>query len=117
MAARKNKKLKKAMHGLERRLERRMAGRNGQNAWGDGQGTGPLGGLAQLLPSRRSEQFLLGAAIGAAAAYVLADDELRGKLIKSGIKLYSSVMGGFEEMREQVADIQAEVQAEQNGAA
>jgi hypothetical protein len=112
MAAKKNKKLKKAM----RRLERRMGSRTGQNAWGNGQGAGPLGGLSQLLPSRRSEQFLLGAAIGA-AAYVLADDELRGKLIKSGIKLYSSLMGGFEEMREQVADIQAEVQAEQNGAA
>ncbi len=113
MAAKKNKKLKKAM----RRLERRMGSRTGQNAWGNGQGAGPLGGLSQLLPSRRSEQFLLGAAIGAAAAYVLADDELRGKLIKSGIKLYSSLMGGFEEMKEQVADIQAEVQAKQNGAA
>jgi hypothetical protein len=114
MAAKKNKKLKKAM----RRLERRMKGGNGQNnVRGNGQTPGVLSGLSQLLPSRRSEQFLLGAAIGAAAAYVLADDELRGKLIKSGIKLYSSLMGGFEEMKEQVADIQAEVQAEQNGAA
>lgn len=77
---------------------------------------GMMGGLTNLLPAGRSEQFLLGAAIGAAAAYVLSDEALRGKLIKSGIKLYSSLMGGYAEMKEQMADLQAEVEAERQGA-
>jgi hypothetical protein len=77
---------------------------------------GLFGGLARMLPAGRTEQFLLGAAIGAAAAYILSDEELRGKLIKSGVKLYSGLVGGLEEVKEQVADIQAELQAEQSGA-
>lgn len=77
---------------------------------------GMMGGLTKLLPAGRNEQFLLGAAIGAAAAYVLSDEELRGKLIKSGMKLYSSLMGGYAEMKEQMADLQAEVEAERQGA-
>ncbi|WP_040566740.1 hypothetical protein [Magnetospirillum molischianum] len=81
-------------------------------------GTGGLfAGLGRMLPAGRTEQFLLGAAIGAAAAYVLSDEELRGKLIRSGVKLYSGLVGGLEEVKEQVADIQAELQAEQSGAA
>jgi hypothetical protein len=78
---------------------------------------GVFAGLARMLPSGRTEQFLLGAAIGAAAAYVLSDEELRGKLIASGVKLYAGLVGGLEEVKEQVADIQAELQAEQSGAA
>ncbi len=77
---------------------------------------GLLGGLSKLLPSRRSEQFLLGAVIGAAAAYVLSDDELRGKLMKSGIKLYASLASGYEEFKEQMADLNAEVEAERQKA-
>ena len=64
--------------------------------------------------SRRTEQFLLGALIGAAATYVLTDEKLRGKLIKAGVGLYSTVAGGFEEMKEQVADIQAEIQSDRH---
>lgn len=76
-----------------------------------------MNGMPHLLKSRRSEQFLLGALVGAAAAYVLSDEEVRGKLIKTGIKLYSNVVGSFEEMKEQVADLKAEVEAEHQGEA
>lgn len=86
-----------------------MQGMNGRN------GGGMMSGLAKMLPAGRTEQFLLGAVIGAAAAYVLSDEELRGKLMKSGIKLYSSLMGGYAEFKEQMADLQAEVDAEQQG--
>lgn len=79
-----------------------------------GQGNGLFAGLTRLLPSRPSDQFLVGAAIGAVAAFVLTDEELRGKIMRSGIKLYSSVMGGIEEMKEQAADLQAELDAQQN---
>ncbi len=76
-----------------------------------------LQGLPAMLRSRHTEQFLLGALIGAAAAWVLADEELRGKLVKAGIKLYAGVAGGLEEMKEQMADIRAEVEAERHGGA
>jgi len=79
------------------------------------QNQGLLGGLSNLLPGRPSEQFLVGALIGAAAAYVLSDDELRGKIIRSGLKLYGNLAGGLAEMKEQVADLQAELEAEQAG--
>lgn len=100
MAKNKHKKSKNG----KRRMDRQMAAWNGQP-----QGAGLFGGLSKLLPSRRSDQFLLGAVTGVAATYVLSDDELRGKLIKSAIKLYSGLAGGIEEMKEQVADIQAEL--------
>lgn len=73
---------------------------------------GLLQGMAAFFPSRGTEQFVLGMMIGAAAAWVLTDEELRGKLVKAGMKLYAGVAGGFEEMKEQMADIRAEVEAE-----
>ena len=93
------------------------------DAWGNTGhrliGVAAMRGLSDDLPAflrtRNSEQFLLGALIGAAAAWVLSDEELRGKIVKSAMKLYAGVAGGFEEMKEQMADIRAEVEAEQHG--
>lgn len=73
-----------------------------------------LHGFQGLLGSRHTEQFVLGALIGAAAVYVLGDEEIRNKLVKTGMKLYANVAGGFEEMKEQMADMRAEVEAEQS---
>lgn len=108
MAKKKGKKAKRM-----KRMMREMAA---WNAAGNGrmQGNGLFSGL---LPARRSDQFLLGLALGGVAAYVLGDERLRGRIMKSGVKLYTSLMGGFEEMKEQMADIQAELAAEQDGAA
>lgn len=77
--------------------------------------SGFLQGMPAFLRTGNTEQFLLGALIGAAAAWVLSDEELRGKIVKSAMKLYSGVAGGFEEMKEQMADIRAEVEAERHG--
>ena len=49
------------------------------------------------------------------AAYVLADEELRGKLFKGAIKAYANMMGSVAELKEQFADLSAEVEAEQSG--
>ena len=86
---------------------------NGAPAQGNNGQGGMLNGLTRLLPGRPGEQFLVGALIGAAATYVLADEALRGKLIRSGLKLYSELAGGLAEMKEQAADIQAELAVEQ----
>lgn len=115
------KKTKKALRKLkkqQRQYEAAMAAGapiGGGMGAGMARGQGPLGGLSGLLPSRRSEQFLVGLLVGAAAAYVLSDEELRGKIVKSGLKLYGNLAGGLAEMKEQMADLQAELEAEQAG--
>ena len=73
--------------------------------------------LGGMLGSRKTEQFVLGALAGAAAVYVMGDEELRGKLVKAGMRFYSNISGSFEEMKEQMADIKAEMAAEEHGAA
>ncbi|MBA4194813.1 MAG: hypothetical protein C0451_09635 [Comamonadaceae bacterium] len=73
--------------------------------------------LPAFLRTRNTEQFLIGAVVGAAAAWVLSDEELRGKILKSAMKLYAGVAGGFEEMKEQMADLKAEAEAERHGEA
>jgi hypothetical protein len=85
-------------------------------------GFGPAGynpdflrGMSTFLPPHHTEQFLMGLLVGAGAAWVLNDEELRGKLIKAGMKLYANVAGGFEELKEQMADLKAEVAAERHG--
>lgn len=74
---------------------------------------GLLHSLQGLAGSRQTEQFILGALIGAAAVYVLGDEQMRGKIVKAGMRLYSGIAGGFEEIKEQMADLKAEVAAEQ----
>ena len=105
--------------------QRRKDARNGMAAdagWAGGTGQGGLGagflrGIPGLGRLSRNEQFLLGALIGAGAAWVLSDAELRGKVMKAGMKLYANLVGGFEEMKEQMADLRAELEAEQHGGA
>lgn len=107
--AKKNKQKKNK--GFRRRdLENLMALQMGQ-----AQNQGLLGGLGRLLPAGRTEQFLLGLALGGVAAYLASDQEIRGKLFKGAIKAYANMAGSLAEMKEQMADLQAEVQAEQNG--
>jgi hypothetical protein len=100
--AKKNKKLKK--------LKKQLRAMNAGMPAGSG---GLMAGLGRLLPSRRSDQFLLGLALGAAGAYVLSDEALRGRIIKSWMKLYAGMASGVEEMKEQMEDIKAEMAAEQ----
>lgn len=92
---------------------------NANDPWGAsfaaaGQPAGMMQRLAGLLGKRPSDQFLLGALVGAAAVYVMSDEKLRGKLIKSGLDLYSSIAGNLAEMKEQMADLQAEVESERH---
>lgn len=64
--------------------------------------------------NRQTEQFILGLLLGGAAAYVLGDPEKRAQLIRMGMKLYAGVAGSFEEFKEQIADLKAEVAAGQD---
>lgn len=73
---------------------------------------GFMHGLTSMFPSRNSEQFLLGLIIGAGAAWVMSDEAMRAKIIKSAMKMYAGIAGSFEEMKEQMADLKAEVESE-----
>lgn len=77
------------------------------------QSAGMFSSFANVLPKKGRDQFLLGLALGAAAAYVLGNEEVRARIIKTGINLYTGFAGGLEEIREQFADIQAELGAQQ----
>ena len=114
MGKKKDKKDKKEKK-LRRQQEQlgQWAGMLPPGAAARGQGLlGAIPGLSRLKPS---EQFLVGALLGAGAAWVLSDEELRGKLLRAGMKLYGNLVGGFEEMKEQMADIRAEMEAGQYG--
>lgn len=74
---------------------------------------GILARVKKLLPDTASEQFLVGLLIGAGAAYVLSDEQLRRQIIRYALQTYGDIMGGLEELKEQVADIQAEIRVEQ----
>lgn len=69
-------------------------------------------GLPKGFGAGQTEQFVIGALIGAGVAYVLADEELRNKIMKSVLKLYAGLTGGLEEFKEQMADLKAEIAAE-----
>lgn len=93
----KGKKMGKKVKKKQAQAMANMQAMLGQNAGG--------GFLSNL---GTGQQFLLGLAVGVGAAYVLGDEELRAKLLRTGLSLYESVAGGLAEMKEQVADIQAE---------
>lgn len=102
------KKRKRMKREMEAVLARAMT--NAGNGMGNMAGNpGLFGRLAQARPN---EQFLIGALLGAGAVYVLGDEKLRGRLMKAGMNLYASLLGGMEELKEQAADISAEVAAE-----
>lgn len=69
-------------------------------------------GLPADFVTGHTQQFILGALLGAGAAYVLADEEMRKKIMKSAMKMAASVSGGVEEFKEQMADLKAEIAVE-----
>ncbi|MDR0635395.1 MAG: YtxH domain-containing protein [Azoarcus sp.] len=100
--------MSKKNKGKKARKAARRAGVSGAANTGDGL----FGDLGAWLRKRPSGQFLFGAAVGAAAIYVLSHEDLRARILKGGVELYGSLAGGLAELREQLADIKAEVEAE-----
>lgn len=104
----KKKDRKRMKREMKVAVEQAMRAAGNTQGWGGSGARGMLGGLANTRPN---EQFVMGALLGAAAVYVLGDEKLRGKILRSGMNLYASVMGGLEEIKEQAADIRAELEA------
>jgi len=72
----------------DRREERREDGRRGE-----------------LVPV----DLLTGLALGAAAAYLLSNEQVQRGLMRSAVSLWGSVQGGFAEIKERFHDAEAEV--------
>lgn len=58
-----------------------------------------------------NDRFLKGLLIGAAAAYLLTNENVQRTAIKGVVKLWGSLQGGVEEIKERFADAEAEIQA------
>jgi len=81
-------------------------------AWGTGPGMSAAPPPAQgtLLTNPR---FIRGALIGAAAVYLLSNENVQHAAIRSLVRVRSLVQGGVEEMKERFRDAEAELHAAQ----
>ncbi|QTR49285.1 hypothetical protein [Candidatus Thiothrix anitrata] len=59
-----------------------------------------------------NERFVKGVLIGAAAAYILTNENVQRTAIKSAVKAWSLLQGGVEELKERFQDAEAEIRAE-----
>lgn len=70
----------------------------------------------QQLPAPASsfinERFVKGLLIGAAAAYILTNENVQRTAIKGAVKAWSLLQGGVEELKERFHDAEAEIRAE-----
>ncbi len=53
--------------------------------------------------------YVKGALLGAALALVLTNPKVQRAVVKGAVTLWTSVQGGFEEMKEQIQDIKSEM--------
>lgn len=60
-----------------------------------------------------SDRFMKGLIIGAAAAYVLTNENIQRAAIKSAVQAWSTVQGGVEELKERFQDAEAELRMAQ----
>lgn len=66
---------------------------------------------AQPLFNFGNDRFMRGLLIGAAAAYLLTNEDVQRTVIKGAVKVWSTVQGGIEEAKERFRDAEAELQA------
>jgi hypothetical protein len=59
-----------------------------------------------------NDRFLKGLLIGAAAAYLLTNENVQRTAIKGAVKVWSLLQGGVEEIKERFHDAEAEIRAE-----
>jgi hypothetical protein len=59
-----------------------------------------------------TEQFIKGAAIGATIAYLLTNKSAQDAIIKTVVKAGTSIAQNLAEIKERIADAQAEIQEE-----
>lgn len=60
-----------------------------------------------------NKQFLVGALVGGAATYVMMNPRFRSKVLKAVTEIWESLTSEIEGVKEEMADMQAEVHAEE----
>jgi len=76
--------------------------------------TEPVQNNTSLLGTFDTNQFLLGALIGVAGAYLLTNEKAQKAVFKTVAKGGAMFSAGLEELKERFEDAQAELDAEQN---
>ena len=66
----------------------------------------------QQSSSLLNERFFKGLLIGAAAAYLLTNENVQRTAIKGAVKAWSLLQGGVEELKERFHDAEAEIRSE-----
>jgi len=69
---------------------------------------------SSLLGTFDTNQFLIGALVGVAGAYLLTNENAQKAIFKTIAKGSSMIGAGIEEMKERYEDAQAELEAERN---
>lgn len=64
-----------------------------------------------------NDRFLKGLLIGAAATYLLTNEQVQSAAIKGAVKVWSLLQGGVEEIKERFQDAEAELRAAEAGPA
>ena len=62
-----------------------------------------------------NDALVKGLLIGAGVAYLLANETVQKNLMTAGVKLWSALQGGVEEMKERFRDAEAEAHASKKG--
>lgn len=65
-------------------------------------------------PLYKNSSFLKGMLLGAGIAYIATNKTVQQAVLSASVRMAASVQGSFEEMKEQLQDIKAELSAEQN---
>lgn len=68
-------------------------------------------GLAGAALNLNDNAFVKGLLIGAGATFLLTNDTVQKNIIAAMVKLWSTMQGGVEEMKERFRDAEAELQA------
>ena len=76
----------------------------------DDRGNGMFDFLGKDFKNQANYQFVLGLLLGAAGTYIMTDEKLRMYLMNKLMGTYTNVVGGFEEFKEQLADLKAEAE-------
>ncbi|WP_462322492.1 hypothetical protein [Halochromatium sp.] len=87
---------------------------------GAGAVPGAMPGMGYPTPTTSSffnlgnDRFIKGLLIGAAAAYLLTNENVQRTAIKGVVKLWGGIQGGVEEIKERFHDAEAEIQASES---
>ncbi|WP_395665093.1 hypothetical protein [Methylocella sp.] len=75
-------------------------------------GAGPAWpGFANTHRHPNADSLVKGLVVGAAAAYLLTNEKAQRAIMRAGVTVWTTVMGGVEELKERLHDAEAEVAA------